>query len=147
MREEKFLFVHQGPPPTDGKEAAGRKPKFTKAWPNINPAAHGWAVMRAGRQQAFPSRPSYCGSGPAQQPSLAPWALHMTTTHPRFGIYSHIAFQGRITEGQGDSSGLDLGEGEERELALRKQPFSLTRCTPTSVVFNPDSALESQRKL
>lgn len=71
MREEKFLFAHQRPPPSaDGKEAAGRKPELTEAWPNINLAAHGWAVMRAGPQQAFPSGPSYLwvGTRPAAQP-------------------------------------------------------------------------------
>lgn len=92
MREGKFLFVHGVLLPhhgsADGKEAAGRKAEFTKAWPNINPAAHGWAVMRAGRQLPVGR----------DQPRLAPWALPMTappTPHPRFRIYFQIAFQGK----------------------------------------------------
>lgn len=117
MRKEKFLFVHQCPrhsPQFCGweREAAGRKQKFIKGWQNINLEAHGWPVMHAAQQQAFPS--CLCLPVGRDKPpaSPAPWALTMTR-HSSFAVHLHPNNFPRAGPGRGakEQSGLqELGK-------------------------------------
>lgn len=61
-----------------GKRGCRKETEVHQGLANINLETHGWAVMRALRQQASPSCSCHLWAGQAHQPTLAPGALTMT---------------------------------------------------------------------
>lgn len=59
-----------------GKRGCRKETEVHQGWQNINLDAHGWAVMRALRQQASPSCSCYLWAAQVHQPTLATGGTH-----------------------------------------------------------------------
>lgn len=108
MRKEKFLFEHQGPHRSTQlcwwergcrKETRFIGPGQILIW--VPTDGRRCALADSGRSLHVPAP---CGSRRAHLPTLAPWALRMTTVHPPLHTRVQVTLQGGKREGGGEGS-------------------------------------------